>query len=81
MTSAAKKLYEQALALPEDERRRLTEALLDALPPDTVEQIESAWLEEARRRAGRLERGEVQAQDAEPALAALEAKLRARRDP
>jgi Putative addiction module component len=76
VTSAAKKVLDEALALPDDERRRVAEALLDAMPPETADEIEQAWLDEARRRAGRLERGEVEAKDGEVALAALEEKLR-----
>lgn len=76
MTSTAKKVLDQALALPDDERRRVVEALLDAMPPETADEIEAAWLEEARRRAGRLERGEIEARDGEAVLTALEAKLR-----
>ncbi|MCH9683638.1 MAG: addiction module protein [Deltaproteobacteria bacterium] len=76
MTSAAKKVLDDALALPDDERRRVAEALLDALPMETADEIEVAWLDEARQRAGRLERGEVRARDGQTALASLEAKLR-----
>lgn len=76
MTSTAKKVFDQALALPDDERRRVTEALLDAMPLETADEIEMAWLEEARRRAGRLERGEIEARDGDAVLASLEAKLR-----
>lgn len=76
MTSAAKNVLNQALALPEGERRRVAEALLDAMPPETVEEIETAWLEEARRRAGQLECGEIESRSGEAELAALEAKLR-----
>lgn len=79
MTSAAKKVLDDALALSDDERRRVAEALLDAMPPETAEEIERAWLDEARRRAGRIERDEVRAQDGEEALIALETKLRATR--
>jgi hypothetical protein len=76
VTSAAKKVLAEALALSDDERRRVAEALLDAMSPETVGEIEQAWLEEARRRAGRLERGDVDAKDGEAALAGLEDKLR-----
>lgn len=76
VTAEAKKIFEEALALPEDDRRRVAEALLDAMPPETADEIEMAWLEEARRRAGRLECGEVRARDGEQVLAELEAKLR-----
>jgi hypothetical protein len=76
VSSAAKKVLEQALALPDDERRRVAEALLETIPPDTVTEIQAAWLETARARAGRLERGEVETRDGEVTLATLEAKLR-----
>jgi hypothetical protein len=76
VTSSAKQVLDQALALSVDERRRVTEALLDATPPDTDEEIAAAWVDEARHRAGCLERGEVEALDGEKALAELEAKLR-----
>jgi len=46
------------------------------MPPETADEIELAWLEEARRRADRLERGQVRAKDGETVLAELEAKLR-----
>jgi hypothetical protein len=76
VTSTAKKVLDQALALPEEERRRVAEALLDAMPPETADEIERAWLDEAQRRAGRLERGEIAARDGDAILASLEAKLR-----
>lgn len=50
-----------------DERRRVAEALLDALPPETAEEIEA-----------RLESGEEQALDGAETLAALEAKYHPR---
>jgi hypothetical protein len=76
VTSTAKKVLDQALALTDDERRCVAEALLDAMPPETADAIEAAWLEQARQRAGRVEHGEVEPRDGESALAALEAKLR-----
>lgn len=75
MTSTPKKLLEDALALPLEERRKLTQALLDALPPETADEIEAAWLDEARRRAGAVERGEIRTLDGDEALRALEAKV------
>jgi hypothetical protein len=79
VTTAAKHVLDQALALPADELRRVAQALLDALPLETAEELEADWLEEARRRAGRLERGEETALDGEETLAALEAKYRSKR--
>ncbi len=76
MTSTAKKILDEALSLPEDERRRVAERLLDTIPRDTAEAIERAWNEEAVRRAAALERGEVEALDGEESLQGLEEKLR-----
>jgi hypothetical protein len=76
VTSTAKNVLEQALALPAGERRRVAEALLDAMPPETLDEIEGAWIEEARRRGGQLERGEIESRDGDAALQGLETKLR-----
>ena len=76
VTSTAKKILEEALALPEDDRRRVAERLLDTIPRETAEEIERAWNEEAVRRAGALERGEARALDGEESLRGLEDKLR-----
>lgn len=76
MTSAAKKVLDDALALPADERRKVAEALLDALPPEIADELEIAWNEEVRRRVDRFERGETHARDGEEALRDLETKLR-----
>lgn len=76
MTSSAKKVLDEALALSVDDQRRVVEAILGALPHETAAEIEAAWNEEARRRAGQLERGEVRGLDGPDALTALEARLR-----
>ena len=39
MTSAAKKILEDALSLPEEDRRRLSEALLDSIPRESSEEV------------------------------------------
>ena len=76
MTSTAKKILDEALSLPEDDRRRVAERLLDTISREPAEEIERVWNEEAARRAGTLERREVQALDGEESLRALEEKLR-----
>ncbi|MFV8755069.1 addiction module protein [Nannocystaceae bacterium ST9] len=81
MTASAKKILEDVLALPDEDRRRIAEAILVSMPPETLDEIERAWLEEAQRRAGRLERGEVEARDGDEVLAELEAKLQGMRAP
>jgi hypothetical protein len=77
VTSAAEKILENALSLPEDERRVVAERPLDTVLRDDPEDVAQAWTDEAVRRAGALERGEVEALDGESAIAGLEAKLRA----
>ena len=75
MTATAKKILDDALALPDDERRRIAELLLDSISTDTTEEIEAAWVSEAVRRADELERGEVEALDGESVLEDLKAKF------
>lgn len=75
MTAAAEKILEDALSLADDERRRVAELLLDSLSSETSEEIEAEWVAEAVRRAGELERGEVDALDGESVLADLKTKL------
>ena len=73
-------LYASAMALPDEQRRELAEALLDSLPAREALEIEAAWVAEASRRAGELERGEVEALDAGAVLAAIRARLPSRRE-
>ncbi|MBI2895552.1 MAG: addiction module protein [Deltaproteobacteria bacterium] len=80
MTSAAKKILEDALALPDEDRRLVAETLLDSFPRETTEAIEQAWNEESARRAGALERGEAEALDGADALGKLETKIRSTRE-
>ena len=81
MTVASKKLLDDVLALPNDDRRRIAEAILDSMPPETSDELERVWLEEAQRRAGRLEGGEVEALDGDQVMVELEAKLQGTRAP
>lgn len=57
MTSATKKLLEEALALPEKEREALVEALSDSLDPEAVE-LSPKWTSEIRNRIAQIESGE-----------------------
>lgn len=78
VTSTAKKILAEALSLPDDERRRLGEALLDSVPRGAPEHTEQAWVDEARRRAEKVERGEDVLLDLDQALTDLRADLRSR---
>lgn len=73
--TAAKKILQNALALPDDQRRRIAELLLDSVSTDTAEEIDTAWVAEAVRRANELERGEAKALDGESVLRDLKAKF------
>jgi putative addiction module component (TIGR02574 family) len=75
VTAAAKKILEEALSLPNEERRRVAEALLDSIPSETADEIEAAWVAEARRRADESERGRVDAVDGDAALRELKARF------
>ena len=76
MTSTAEKVLEEALALPEAERRIVAERLLDTVLGDDREAVAQAWADEAIRRAGALERGEVEALDGETDTSGHVTKLR-----
>jgi putative addiction module component (TIGR02574 family) len=71
MTPQAKKLYEEALALPEQERLALMQALSDSFDPAAVRL--SADREEIGIRIAQIESGEVQLVE----WTDVEAKIRA----
>jgi putative addiction module component (TIGR02574 family) len=50
MSDAAEKLLDEAMKLPESERRTLALWLLDSVGDEPPEEVERAWLEEAHRR-------------------------------
>lgn len=49
-----------ALNLPADERARLAHELLESLDTMTPEEQEKLWLDEAKRRAEQIDRGEAE---------------------
>ena len=57
MTDAARKLLEEALALPKEQQRWLADQLLEVVPAD--EEVADAWAGEAVERLERAERGEA----------------------
>ncbi len=57
MTAEAKRVFEQALALPDEERAALMEALSDSLH-EAAEQLSPQWTAEIGRRIEAVERGE-----------------------
>ena len=73
MTSAAKKVLEQALALTEREREELAAALSDSLSSEAGT-LGPAWTAEVGERLEALERGDVELVSWED----VEARLRSR---
>lgn len=75
MSTEAARILSDALTLPDVQRRKIVEALLDSMAPESPEAVEAAWVEEARRRAERLELGLSRARDGELVLREIAAKL------
>jgi Cdc6-like AAA superfamily ATPase len=77
VTEQAKQVLEHALTLAETDRRQVGEALLDSVPPEAEEEIEAAWIEEAKRRADEIERGEAVTRDGKLVVAEILASFTA----
>lgn len=60
MPTVAKKVFDEALALPADARIGLVGMLLSSLNLPTQNEIDRLWAEEAERRVAAIDRGEVQ---------------------
>ena len=60
MLTVADKVFDEALSLPADDRLGLVEKLLCSLNLPTQCEIDSLWAEEAERRVGEIDRGEVE---------------------
>jgi putative addiction module component (TIGR02574 family) len=58
MSSAAKKVLADALALSESDREALVEVLLTSLKLGSPGEVEAAWSEEVMQRLDRLQNGE-----------------------
>ncbi|NOY90630.1 MAG: addiction module protein [Deltaproteobacteria bacterium] len=78
MTDAAEKILEDALSLPEDERRHLVEVLSHSLDADALDRVDlsPAWKAEIGRRIAEVESGAVKPVSWDE----VEAKLRAIRN-
>jgi putative addiction module component (TIGR02574 family) len=60
MSDPAEKLFDEAMKLPESERRAIALRLLDSVGDEPPEAIERAWTEEALRRLDDLRAGRTQ---------------------
>ena len=59
MSTKAKKILEEALALPPDERADVAATILESLDEPEDEGVEQAWAEEIQRRIQEVESGAV----------------------
>lgn len=60
MTSAAEKLYEDALALSDEAREALALRILDSIETTPRDDVADAWRAEVVRRAEEVRRGDVE---------------------
>jgi putative addiction module component (TIGR02574 family) len=61
MNTAAKKLYDNALQLPDSERAELAAWLIESLDPEVDHDADAAWDTEIKRRIEELDSGAVTA--------------------
>jgi putative addiction module component (TIGR02574 family) len=59
MSAVAKKLLNEALALPADARLNLVEELLASLNLPPQPEVDKLWAKEAERRIAQIDKGEV----------------------
>lgn len=59
MGPAAEQVFQAALALPDEERLKLVEALLASHAPSDDLPFDPAWLDEVRQRSAEVESGTV----------------------
>ncbi len=79
MSAETTSILERALALPEAERRRIGEALLDSVAPEDEPSIEAARNREILRRVTQIETGGVETVDGAAGVAAIRERLQRRR--
>ncbi|WP_437592252.1 addiction module protein [Sorangium sp. So ce1000] len=60
MSLSAEELFEEALKLPERERRAFALRLLESVRDESLEEVEAAWADEAQRRLDELRAGRSQ---------------------
>lgn len=77
MNARARRVYEEALELPLDERGELARKLLESLGADAPKEVEDAWAPVIARRAREVLDGTAATRDLDEALDELEARARA----
>lgn len=59
MSLTAEQLLDAVLALPDEDRLEVTEALIASLQPSDQPPLDDSWLEVVRRRSAELRSGQV----------------------
>jgi len=77
MNARAKRVYEEALELPLEERGELARKLLESLGSDAPSEVENAWAPVIARRAREVLDGTAPTRDLDEALDEVEARARA----
>jgi putative addiction module component (TIGR02574 family) len=77
VTDEAGRILDAALQLPEAERLQLAAILTDSVGDKaSPEEVEAAWIAEAKRRSTAIERGEMELVDSDAMMARLRARIR-----
>ena len=71
MNRSAPEVFDAALALPEDDRAKLAEKLVESLDGDVSADAEDAWAAEIERRLARIDAGQARLLSMEDAVARL----------
>lgn len=74
LSPEAEEVLQRACKLPEPERLRLADALVESVASARHQDLSPAWHEEIARRADAFERGELQTVDGPEVFARIEAK-------
>jgi putative addiction module component (TIGR02574 family) len=74
MHTSTARVFDDALALPVEQRLALVDALLGSLNSPIDPQIERVWADEAERRVAQIDSGEATLVDGEEAFSRLRAK-------
>ena len=76
MAMVAKKIRDQVLSLPSDERLKLVEQLIESLNLPTKSEIERLWANEAEKRIKEIDDGKLQTIDGEQVFKIIRGKLK-----
>lgn len=75
MSAAFRRICEEALALPEEERERLADLLRATVAPVDQESVDAQWLEECERRWQLYKDGKMKTAPADAALVEIRKRV------